>query len=308
MESQKHTLGHLAAFFTIFVWGVTFISTKVLLASFSAVEIMFYRLGLAVIALSIVSPPRLSGYRLNLSMLRGEWKAMAAGLCGVTLFFLFQNVALSHTLAANVSVLVSVISLFISLVSRFVLNEKLKAGFFLGFTAAMAGIVLITFNGSFILKLNPLGDLLAILAALVWAFYSILIKKMSAQQDGVLDLTRKVFFYGFLFTLPFLPLFGFHLGLERLASPQNFLNLLFLGIGGSALCYVTWNFAVHHLGPIKTSVYLYLVPVVTIMASALILRERITLVGGIGMALILSGMALSEWGNVLGIAFAKSEQ
>ena len=297
MKPQEQILGHIAAFFTIFVWGVTFISTKVLLVSFSPVEIMLYRLVLAVMALSVVSPPHLSWGRLDPSVLREEWKPMAAGLCGVTLFFLFQNIALSYTLAANVSVLLSVIPLFTALVSRAVLNEKLKAGFFFGFTVAMAGIILITFNGSFILKLNPLGDLLSILAALVWAFYSILIKRMSAQQDGVLAVTRKVFFYGFLFMLPVLPLFGFHLGMERLAVLPNLLNLLFLGVGGSALCYLTWNFAVHRLGPVKTSVYLYLVPVVTIVASTLVLREHITLVAGTGMALILSGMALSEWGE-----------
>jgi drug/metabolite transporter (DMT)-like permease len=55
---------------------------------------------------------------------------------------------------------------------------------------------------------------------------------------------------------------------------------------------------------VKTSVYLYLVPMVTIVASALVLHERITLLAGIGIALILSGMALSEWGN----AFSKNRQ
>ena len=93
--------------------------------------------------------------------LREEWKYMAAGLCGVTLYFLFQNIALTYTLAANVSVLVSVAPMFTALVARSIFKEKLKANFFLGFTAAMAGIILIAFNGSMVLKLNPLGDLLS---------------------------------------------------------------------------------------------------------------------------------------------------
>ena len=131
MKPQKQILGHLAAFFTIFVWGITFISIKVLLVPFSPVEIMFYRLILAVVALLIVSPPRLSKVKLDRLMLRDEWKTMAAGLCGVTLYFLFQNMALSYTLAANVSVLISVAPLFTVLVSRLFLNEKLKANFFL---------------------------------------------------------------------------------------------------------------------------------------------------------------------------------
>jgi drug/metabolite transporter (DMT)-like permease len=219
---------------------------------------------------------------------------MAAGLCGVTLFFLFQNIALSYTLAANVSVLVSVAPLFTALVSRTFLNEKLKANFFLGFTAAITGIILIAFNGSIVLKLNPLGDLLSILAALVWAFYSVLIKKISAQQSSMLVVTAKIFFYGFLFLLPTLPFFGFDPGLRRLAVLPNLFNLIFLGVVASAMCFFTWNYAVHILGPVKTSVYIYIIPIITIVSSVLVLHETITLVAGIGMALILIGMALSE--------------
>src|SRR5512146_684241 len=137
MEPQKQIPGHLAAFFTIFVWGITFISTKVLLVLFTPVEIMFFRLILAVLALFAVSPPRLALSKPDRLALRDEWKIMAAGLCGVTLFFLLQNIALTYTLAANVSVLLSVAPLFTALVSRAVLKEELKANFFIGFTAAM---------------------------------------------------------------------------------------------------------------------------------------------------------------------------
>jgi drug/metabolite transporter (DMT)-like permease len=294
MQPQKQIWGHLAAFFTVFVWGITFIATKALLTEFSPVEVMFFRLVLAVLALIIVSPPRLSQLKLSRDVLREEWKPMAAGLCGVSLYFLFQNTALSYTLAANVSVLVSTAPLFTALVSRAFLGEKLKANFFIGFSAAMAGIVLIAFNGSFVLRLNPLGDLLSILAALVWAFYSVVIKKINTAQGSMFTLTRKVFFYGLIFMLPALPLFGFRLGLERLAVMPNLLNLLFLSVVASALCYVTWNYAVHALGPVKTSVYIYMIPLITIIISTLVLHETITLVAGTGMALILAGMALSE--------------
>ena len=72
-------------------------------------------------------------------------------------------------------------------------------------------------------------------------------------------------------------------------------NLLFLGLGASALCFVTWNFAVKAMGAVKTSVYLYLVPVITVAASGLILRETITPMAGAGTALTLLGLILSEY-------------
>jgi drug/metabolite transporter (DMT)-like permease len=94
--------------------------------------------------------------------------------------------------------------------------------------------------------------------------------------------------------LPVLPLFDFRLGLERLVVLPNLFQLLFLGAGASALYFLAWNFAVQLLGPVKTNVYIYIVPIVTIIASVLVLHETITLVSGIGMGLIMLGMVLSE--------------
>lgn len=298
MHTQKPIFGHLAAFVTISIWGITFISIKILLVDFSPAEILFFRLVFALLALFIVSPPQLRGAFTEGqpgSRLRLELKYMAAGLCGVTLFFMIQNTALSYTQASNVSVLLSVAPLFTALAARvFLKDEPLKTYFFLGFALAMSGILLIAYNGSTVLKLNPLGDLLAILAAGVWALYSVLVRKISASQTNLLATTRKTMFYGLLFLLPFLPLFHFQLGLSRLRAPLNLINLLFLGLGASALCYISWNYAVSVLGAMKTSVYIYLGPVITIVSAVLLLREKITLVGVLGVGLILAGMVLSE--------------
>ena len=73
-------------------------------------------------------------------------------------------------------------------------------------------------------------------------------------------------------------LMGFEWKLERFSNPIYLGNMLFLGVGASALCFVTWNLAVKLLGAVRTAVYLYLSPVVTILASAIILGEKITAV------------------------------
>ena len=106
--------------------------------------------------------------------------------------------------------------------------------------------------------------------------------------------TRKVFFYGLLFMLPALFIFDCRLGLERFASPVNTLNLLYLGFGASALCFVTWNWAVRILGAVKTTVYIYLVPVVTVVSSVIILHETITPLAIVGTALTLTGLIVSQ--------------
>ena len=72
------------------------------------------------------------------------------------------------------------------------------------------------------------------------------------------------------------------------------LNLLYLGFGASALCFVTWNFSVKVLGAVKTSVFIYLVPVITIIFSAIILKEPVTLMMAAGTILTLLGLFISE--------------
>ena len=159
---------------------------------------------------------------------------------------------------------------------------------------AITGIGLISFNGSTVLQLNPLGDLLAVLAALVWAVYSILTRKIGAHGYGSLQATRRIFFYGLLFMLPCLPVLGFSWDTARVLKPVNLFNLLFLGLWASALCFVTWTFSIRRLGAIKTVVYIYLVPVVTVLTSVLVLHERITWMSATGTALTLLGLAISE--------------
>lgn len=282
--------GHLAALFTILVWGTTFISTKVLLTAFQPVEILFFRFVLGLAALLAAYPHPLKG-----TTAKQELTFAAAGLCGVCLYYLLENVALTYTMASNVGVILSVAPCFTALLSRLVLKgeEKLGVRFFAGFGVAMAGIVLVSLNGSS-LQLNPVGDLLALLAAFVWACYSILTRKIAGFGFHTILTTRRVFGYGILFMIPALFLFGFRLDLGRFANVPYLLNLLFLGLGASALCFVTWNAAVKLLGAVKTSVYIYLVPVITVAASVLILQEPFTWMTGAGIVLTLAGLLLSQ--------------
>lgn len=288
--NNKYTGGHLSALLTIIIWGTTFISTKILLADFQPVEILFFRFILGLFVLFAVYPRRLKG-----TAWQQEITFALAGLCGICLYYLLENIALTYTMASNVGVIISVAPFFTAILSHLFLKreEKLRANFFIGFAVAMSGIFLISFNGS-ALKLNPLGDLLALLAALVWACYSILTKKISSYGYNTILTTRRVFFYGILFMIPALFLFDFEWNLTRFTNPVYLFNILFLGLGASALCFVTWNFAVKVLGAVKTSVYIYMVPVITVVTSLLILNEKITLMAGIGTILTLAGLFLSE--------------
>lgn len=285
--------GHIAALFTVFVWGTTFISTKVLLEGFTPIEILFYRFLMGFVILNLIYPKK-----LYIKEKKQEILFAGAGICGVTLYYLFENVALTYTMASNVSVILSVAPFFTAVFSYIFLKERKKIGinFIMGFVLAIAGICLISFNGEEI-KFNPAGDILAVGAAVIWAMYSVITRKIGEYGYNVVQVTRRIFAYGLLFMLPFLFVFDFELDLYRFTDKVYVGNIMFLGLGASALCFVTWNMAVKMLGAVKTSVYIYLSPVVTIITAFIILGERMTYLSIAGTVLTLGGLILSESKN-----------
>ena len=283
--------GHLAALLTIVIWGTTFISTKVLLVDFQPVEILFIRFMMGFLALLAVCPRRLQGVTR-----RQEGLFALAGLCGVCLYYLLENIALTFSTASNVGVIVSASPLFAALFSLVLSRgaDRPKWNFLGGFLLSMGGICLISFNGSQ-MSLDLRGDLLAVIAAMVWAVYSLLTKKIGSFGWNVILTTRRIFFYGILFMIPASAFLPFRWDLGRLANGNYAAMLLYLGLGASALCFVTWGFAVGRLGAVRTSAYIYLVPVVTLVTSALVLGEPVTPLSLGGAALTVAGLALSEW-------------
>lgn len=282
--------GHISAFVTIIIWGTTFISTKILLSDFAPIGILFIRFVLGLAALIIISPKL---FKLRSS--KEELIFAGAGLSGICLYYLLENIALTHTMASNVGVIISTAPFFTAILSHIFIknNEKLKVNFFVGFGIAIAGICLISFNGTKA-QLNPHGDILALVAAFVWAVYSLLTKKTSSFGYNTIHTTRRIFTYGIIFMLPLLFVFDFKFNINKIFDMKNLLNLLYLGLGASALCFVTWSYAVKKLGAIKTSVYIYLVPVITILTSVLFLKEKLTAISVTGTVFTLIGLFVSE--------------
>lgn len=285
--------GHLSASLTVVIWAMTFISTKVLLKDFLPIEILFIRFLIGFIVLTIASRKI-----LPFKSWREEGYFMIAGLFGVFLYHYLENVALTYTLAMNVGIIGSVSPFMTALISRFILKQgKIPRVFVLGFICSMIGIALISFSGT--INVNPLGDGLALIATVCWASYSLIIKKISTFGYGTIVTTQRIFFYGLLFMLPVLLITLDSFDVSRFGQVGNLGNLLFLGVGASALCFVTWNFSVKNLGAVRATVYIYTIPMLTTLASVLILGETLTIKTFFGILLTLAGLVLSELPNLL---------
>lgn len=292
MITTKKYWYHSIAIITVIIWGTTFVSTKVLIGyGLSPVEILLYRFFLAYIGIWFVCPRQLFAKNK-----KDELLFVASGLCGGSLYFIFENTALQITLASNVSLIICTSPIFTAFLSYLIYRkEKLKSHLIFGSFIALLGVALVVFNGSFILQINPLGDILTILSALSWAFYGIILRNLHGKYS-TLFITRKVFFYGIVTMLPFLALNPSSIHPDLLTQPVVMANLLFLGLVASLLCFIAWNSAVKELGVVQTSNYIYFVPLVTLITSAIVIDEHITIVALLGSVFILFGVYVAERG------------
>lgn len=293
MKKQNTKWGHGLALFTAFVWGTSFIATKTLLVNLTPLEILFFRFAFGYAALWIIYP-----HKLKLKERKEEVLLCLAGLSGVTLYFLCENIALSLTQASNVGVLVSVAPFFTGMLAFIAGLEKIGRYFLAGFILSITGIVLISYSGSTQLSLNPLGDALAVVAAVFWAVYTIFTKKVCNKHPyPMIAITRKIFFYGILTMLPCMFFMDFSVSNITQLSFNAMARLLYLGLISSAICYITWNKSMNILGAVKTSSYIYLIPLITLLFSIFLLKEQLTVVSIIGVVFILSGLVISERGT-----------
>ena len=153
MSAQKtKAAGHLAAIFTMLIWGTTFISTKVLLEDLSPLEILVLRFVAGYIFLWIIRP-----VPLKAGSLKQEGIMIVAGITGIGIYYLMENIALTLTQASNISVIVSIAPIFTGILAHFFLEgEKMKKSIVLGFVWQVD--CLITFQKGETVELNPLGD------------------------------------------------------------------------------------------------------------------------------------------------------
>lgn len=289
--NEKKLLLNLLALITVVIWATTFISSKILLNTFTPLEVMFYRFVIAYFLLLIIHPKF-----HKIDSLKEEVMFLLSGITGGSLYFLAENSAVKISQVSNVGLIVATAPIITALLAHFFTKgETLNKNLIIGFFIAISGVFLVMFNGNFMLKLNPLGDILALCAAVSWSVYSIITKKLGSKYNP-LYLTRKIFFYALLTMIPFLFTSEFNFDISKLLNFEVMSNILFLGIVASSICYVMWNFTVDKLGVVKTNNYIYLIPAITLILSVTILHEKITFYSAIGALLIFLGVYISENG------------
>lgn len=292
INRQGTLLFHLGAILTVTAWGISFVSTKVLLEhGLRPAEIYIYRFILAYLMVLIVSHKRLWA-----NTIRDELLFITCGLCAGSIYFIAENTAIEYTYVSNVSLIVTTSPLITTLLVGLIYkSERAGVGTIIGSVVAFLGVGCVIFNSSFSgINISPLGDILSLSAAISWAVYSLVLRKLNALYD-VMFISRKTFFYGVLTALPFMMFEPEMSSPLILIQPEVLPHMLFLGVFASMVAYIVWAQAVKRLGAVKASNYLYFSPIVTLVASVFLLHEQITIIGYIGCALILGGVWLGDF-------------
>lgn len=272
-------------------WAGNFIVGRALRGDVPPVSLAFWRW---VVAGVLLIPLTLGDVRDSRHVLRREWKLLLVlAVTGMVLFHVGVYTALQTTTAVNSLLFLSLTPVLIAVGGWVAFDERLTRLQVFAILLSLLGALVIIKRGSIAamlsLAFNP-GDLWMLLAVVVWAIYSLILKKRPAdlQQMPLLTATTAI---GLVF-LALLYGWRFAEGERLTVNAPNVLGIVYTGVFASVLAYLFWNRGVKELGANATGMYLHLTPVFGAVLSFLLLGEGIAFYHIVGGALVFGGIIL----------------
>ena len=257
----------------VIFWGVSFIATKIALDELVPLTIIFLRLILAVIFLTAIAVYTKRDFSVNLKNHGG-----ILILALVAVFHLWiQVTGMQYTTAAKTGWIIGTAPVFMALVGFAAFKESLTILKTTGILIAFFGLILLISHGdlSSIDLISNKGDFLILASAFTWAVYSAVNKKISLTYPPMMTIL-------FLFLMMAIIISPFTINDAAVQSvihlsAVSWVSILFLGILCSGAAYVMWASALKEMESAKVGAFLYFEPFVTVIASWIILNEKITL-------------------------------
>jgi len=279
-------LARLLLFFTVVVWGCTFVATKILVAYVNPAELLGLRM---LIGLPILLAVLLIK-KVKLEFTRREKIHLLAGSAVITAHFLIQITGIKYTSATNTGWLISTSPLVLAVLSYLFLKERVGRNTILGIALATVGVVLLMSKGDLgsIGWLESVGDWLVLVSAFTWAIYTVVTRDVSRSRDPVavtffILLPTGIVLIGYLLVKSDWTRIV-HLPLDAVVA------LAFLGILGTALAHWFWQVGVSRIGAARAGIFLYLEPMATTALAVPYLREPFGIATAIGGLLVLAGV------------------
>ncbi len=275
------------------IWAGNFIVARALNQDILPVGLAFWRWAIAVATLA----------PFTVRAAVADWKLIkkylpyltVSALSGVTTFNTLIYVAGHTTLAVNMALIATSSPVFIVLMSRIFYGETISLTRAVGIAIAISGVVLLIAGGSLerLLSISfAIGDLYMLLASIIFAGYTMLVKRKPPNLR-MTTFTLSTFSLGLLFLSPFYALecWIYH---PVVFNPSIALALLYVGVLSSVVAFLAWNQAIALIGPNRTALIYYLIPVFSGIAAWLFLGEAITLVHIFSTLAIVCGIIITN--------------
>lgn len=291
-DNNKHiVIGYLCAVAATLFWSGNFTVARGMTENIPPVSLAFWRWTTAVILLTPIALKYLiKDWHIVKSNLR---YLIITSILGVTLFNTLIYIGGHTTTAINLSLIAITFPVFIIIISRFLYDEAITINKWLGILLVIAGVVTLVTKGDFSILKNlhfARGDLWMLLAAITFAIYSILVKHKPAEL-GIRSFQLSTFLLGLLFLSPFYIWESSTTDFQiQSINSTTFYSIIYLGLFASLFSYILWGKAVENIGPTKSSIIYYTLPVFSGILAYIILGEKIELIHIISMLLIMMGV------------------
>ncbi len=237
------------------------------------------------------------GEKFRTKIERKDWLTLVlGGLFGVALNQMLFFMGLNLTFPIHASLIMMSTPLLITIIALFVLKERLKTQKALGLLMGISGAFLLMSAGKEITMTgnSAMGDFFVFLNAASYAIYLVMIKPLMQRYRPIIVI-RWVFFFGFLFVLPF--------GYPQFAAidwsqfqATDYAAVAFIVICVTFFTYL-WNiYALRHLSPSTAGAYIYLQPIFAAIISMVVIGEHLTWIKVLATILIFTGVYLVNFG------------
>ncbi|OJD70783.1 hypothetical protein BAU27_00760 [Bacillus sp. NH11B] len=278
----------------VILWGTAIAPTKWALESIQPFTLLFIRLFFAGGICMLFSFNELQKAVVHKYI---PWKRMSLlSFTGVAGYFMFTSYGISLTSGLHVSIIDAALPLVTILFSAFFLKEKIQLNYWIGIILGVIGVLLITIPSNNVdQEVSLIGDILILLSTFLFAFYTVLLKQPKQEQY----LSKKVFttltlIIGALILLPFAMIETFYYGFPKVETWKTGLSVMYLVIGATILAYWFWNKALERVAASVSGLYLNALPLISIVASIVLLNESLTWRIVIGGGLVLFGVIWAD--------------
>ena len=271
------------------IWGINFVAMKFLLAHISPVNLVLFRFFIGSILLFLllffsgdVKIPLMDFFYLCL-----------LGIIGITIYQFFFTYALKYTSVTNVSIIINTAPLYGGILSSLFGFERFNRKRILCIITGFFGVFIIITKGTFTLEPgDATGNILAVVSSFLWALYTILSKPL-LDRHSPLKVTTYSMITGSVLLIPFAPFYlDFH-ELMRL-SFSGWAIVSFTVVFSIVIAFFLWYRGVKKIGPSRTIIYQYSIPVFAAFFAYLLIHERLYFSQLVGAAIVFFSLWLAR--------------